>query len=429
MIIAVGIATFVAVCYVVFHRRTSRLPLPPGPQALPIIGNLHQIPKEYLWRTIKEWHDLYGPIICVKFGSQKIIFLGSYEVVEDLLEKRGSIYNSRPKFLADRVSNGLLPTFLPRVTSTRGVQDTESKQMIYELLNAKDFTAHFQRYASSQIFSLAYGKRMPKVDEPEVRELDDIMNGILQSINLRNEVFPVMKLLPKCLTSWGRRGADLPERQTEIFSRNMSIASTSASWNWSKAARIWNENMSLTGPDLWYNIGALYEAGTDSTAIVLEVFVMACIVHPDVIKRAHQELDSVVGMRMPTFDDLRNLPYIKAIVSEVFRWRHPSPGGLHHATMENDVYRGFWIPKDTAVVANHFSLDTDAAIFERPYDFDPDRWIRNPDLPVSAFGFGRRACPGLYVGRNSVSIAIARLLWAYDIGYAYENSQKLEVDP
>ncbi|KAB8200582.1 cytochrome P450 [Aspergillus parasiticus] len=352
----------------------------------------------------------YGPIICVRFGSLKMILLGNYEVTHDLLEKRGSKYSSRPKFLADRVSNGLLPTFLPfkekwkthhRLHTSlltiqasqhyQVVQDVESKQMVYELLSTKDFPGRFQRYASSQIFSLAYGKRMPRGDEPEVRELEDVMNGILESISLGEEVFPILKWLPDRLAPWRALG--------------------------------------LSEPELWYNVGALYEAGTDSTAIVLEVFVMACVLHPDVVRRAHEELDSVVGMRMPTFEDLPNLPYIKAIVSEVFRWRHPSPGGLHHAADEDDVYRGFSIPKGTAVVANHFSLDTDESIFDRPFDFDPDRWIRNPHLPVSAFGFGRRACPGLYVGQNSVSIAVSRLLWAYDIGYAYENGQRLEVDP
>jgi cytochrome P450 len=377
-----------------------------------------------------------------------MILLGSYEVTHDLLEKRGSNYSSRPKFLADRVSNGLLPTFLPYREKWKAhhrlhtslltiqasqhyqvVQDVESKQMIYGLLSSADFSGQFQRYASSQIFSLAYGKRMTRGDEPEVRELEDVMNGILQSISLGEEVFPILKWLPDRLAPWRRRADHLPKRQTEIFSRNMRLASESGSWNWAKAANRLNRTLGLSEPELWYNVGALYEAGTDSTAIVLEVFIMACVLHPDVVRRAQKELDSVVGMRMPTFEDLPSLPYIRAIVSEVFRWRHPSPGGLHHAADEDDIYRGYLIPKGTAVVANHFSLDTDESIFERPFDFDPDRWIRNPRLPVSAFGFGRRACPGLYVGQNSVSIAISRLLWAYDIGHAYDGDRKLEVDP
>lgn len=456
MFLALGLAAICAIYYyyVIYLRRPQSPgqklppPLPPGPPALPIIGHLHLLPKEHIWHQFKKWHDQYGPIICIKFGSLKIVSLGSYHVVHDLLEKRSSNYSSRPKFLADRISNGLLPTFLPFEDKWKAhhrlhtslltiqasqqyqvVQDVESKQMIRDLLGTQDFAGCFQRYASSQIFSLAFGKRMPRGDEPEVRELEDVMNGILQGISLSDEVFPALNYLPDCLASWRIRAAQLPKRQTEIFSRNVGLALTSGSWNWSKAARILGEKMGLKEDELWYNVGALYEAGTDSTAIVLEVFTMACILYPAIVQRAQAELDAVVGMRMPTFNDLPNLPYLRAILSEIFRWRHPSPGGLHHAADENDVYQGFWIPKGTAVVATHFALDTDENIFENPHAFDPDRWIRNPNLPASSFGFGRRACPGLYVGQNSVSIAMARLLWAYDIGYAFENGQRFEVDP
>lgn len=456
MFLALGLAIICAIyfCYVILLRQSQSqdqrpsLPLPPGPPALPIIGHLHLLPKEHIWQQFKKWHDQYGPIICVKSGALNIISLGSYNAVRDLLEKRSSNYSSRPKFLADRVSNGLLPTFLPFKDKWKAhhrlhtslltiqasqkyqvVQDVECKQMLHDLLGIEDFAGCFQRYASSQIFSLAFGKRMPRGDEPEVRELEEVMNGILESISLCDEVFPVLKYLPDWLATWRIRAARLPKKQTGIFSRNVGLAMTSESWNWSKAAKVQGEKLGLKEDELWYNVGALYEAGTDSTAIVLEVFTMACLLYPAIFQRAQTEIDAVVGMRMPTFDDIPKLPYLRAIVSEIIRWRHPSPGGLHHAADEDDMYQGFSIPKGTAVVATHFALDTDEAIFENPHTFDPDRWIRNPNLPASAFGFGRRACPGLYVGQNSVSIAIARLLWAYDIGHAFENGQRLEVDP
>lgn len=45
------------------------------------------------------------------------------------------------------------------------------------------------------------------------------------------------------------------------------------------------------------------------------------ILHPDVQKRAHDELDSVTGnKRLPSFDDRLRLPYLEAIMKEVIRW-------------------------------------------------------------------------------------------------------------
>jgi cytochrome P450 len=46
------------------------------------------------------------------------------------------------------------------------------------------------------------------------------------------------------------------------------------------------------------------------------------VLHPEIQARAQQELDGFVGQdRLPTFQDFDNLPYIRAIVKEILRWR------------------------------------------------------------------------------------------------------------
>jgi cytochrome P450 len=50
--------------------------------------------------------------------------------------------------------------------------------------------------------------------------------------------------------------------------------------------------------------------------------------HPEIQRKAHAELDAVLdGTRLPTFDDENELPYVGAIVKEVFRWNPISPLG------------------------------------------------------------------------------------------------------
>ena len=52
------------------------------------------------------------------------------------------------------------------------------------------------------------------------------------------------------------------------------------------------------------------------------------VLYPDVMRKAQHELDTVVGgSRLPTFDDALNLPYVRAIVMEVLRWRPVGPLG------------------------------------------------------------------------------------------------------
>lgn len=54
---------------------------------------------------------------------------------------------------------------------------------------------------------------------------------------------------------------------------------------------------------------------------------MMCL-HPHVQKRAQEELDAVIGgERLPTFDDMPNLPYVDACVKETLRYWTVAPLG------------------------------------------------------------------------------------------------------
>lgn len=62
----------------------------------------------------------------------------------------------------------------------------------------------------------------------------------------------------------------------------------------------------------------MIEGGSDTVAVFLKSLILAMITHPETQKKAHEELDRVVGTeRLPTLNDIPNLPYIRAIISEV----------------------------------------------------------------------------------------------------------------
>ena len=102
------LATFIAYCLYQDYKRSKGLP--PGPPALPLIGNLHQAPTEYPWKVFQQWTKQYGPIFRLKFGMQTVIVLGDHETVHDLLDKRSNIYSSRPHLPmgTDSYGKGLL---------------------------------------------------------------------------------------------------------------------------------------------------------------------------------------------------------------------------------------------------------------------------------------------------------------------------------
>ena len=64
------------------------------------------------------------------------------------------------------------------------------------------------------------------------------------------------------------------------------------------------------------------------TIIAVQDFLLAMMPHPEVLRKAQQEIDSVVGPgRLPNFSDRPNLPYIECVMSEVLRWGSPVPLG------------------------------------------------------------------------------------------------------
>jgi cytochrome P450 len=99
-----------------------------------------------------------------------------------------------------------------------------------------------------------------------------------------------------------------------------------------------------------YSAGSLLEAGSDTTANTLMGFVQAMVLFQNVQRDAQTVLDRVCGDRMPTIDD--DLQYVRACVKETLRWFPTDVLGIPHAVIQDDIYNGFKIPKDAAVIWN-----------------------------------------------------------------------------
>lgn len=98
LIVASLIAIALYVVNELILKRGSKLPLPPGPKGLPLVGNVKDLPppgeKEYLhWNRFK---DVYGPINSVTVLGQTIIILHDKNLASELMEKRAATHSGRP---------------------------------------------------------------------------------------------------------------------------------------------------------------------------------------------------------------------------------------------------------------------------------------------------------------------------------------------
>ena len=83
-------------------------------------------------------------------------------------------------------------------------------------------------------------------------------------------------------------------------------------------------------------------------------FFLAMTLYPEVQRRAHRQLDDVIGPdRLPNFGDRESLPYIAAIIKESLRWIIVAPLGVPHRATKDDVYKDkYFIPKGSLVIGN-----------------------------------------------------------------------------
>ena len=79
---------------------------PPGPPTLPLIGNLHLMPKKKGHLQFQKWAEEYGPVYSLMLGTTVMVVLSSDQAIKDLLDKRSNIYSSRPDMYMARIVSG-----------------------------------------------------------------------------------------------------------------------------------------------------------------------------------------------------------------------------------------------------------------------------------------------------------------------------------
>jgi hypothetical protein len=167
-------------CYRLFRRRNDRLPLPPGPKGLPLVGNIFDLPPpgraEYLhWLEHKE---KYGPLSSITVLGQPMIAIHDKTAADVILEKTSLKTSGRPKFtFANECGfNDLLPIrqydaeskrhrkFIHQYLGTKKavsafdmIQDVESRRLLLNTLNDPDnIVEHFKKLVSNQSYQSKY---------------------------------------------------------------------------------------------------------------------------------------------------------------------------------------------------------------------------------------------------------------------------------
>ncbi len=305
--------------------------------------------------------------------------------------------------------------------------------------NPAEHKKHIERYSNGIASQMVYGFRTAEWSDPKLENLLSVFSDVCElalTIPARlMDCYPILQKIPSRLLPVCRKAMDLERRSTSFFmshwlegARRVRDGSAMpcfcASLVQAQIAEGFSDDLAA------YIAGNMIEAGSSTTSDQLFGFLAAMVTHTDVQRRAQNELDSVVGSsRLPTLEDMVSLPYIRGCVKESLRWMPITPLLVPHSLLKDDVYQDYTIPAGATVVLNVWALNNDPANWPNPRVFDPSRFKDETrsenEIAMSAdpaslrhnytFGAGRRLCQGIHIAERNLFLAMACLLWAFDI--------------
>nr|WET52744.1 cytochrome P450 71AT248 [Callicarpa americana] len=449
-----SLALLVTIFFLVARRKGLRKEPrhPPGPPSLPLIGNLHQYPyNSNLHICFSKLSYKYGPLIYMKIVKLPIIVISSANLAKQALMHNDRAFSGRPCTIASaklsynnldivcssyssywREMRKIIVLHLfthKQVHSFRPVRRDEVSRVINEIskransnqvINLGEIILSFTIGLTCRV---AFGKRHEEYKrfDKVLDDLQTMMVGVFVA-----DHFPSLGWIDK-LTGMTSR-LDKIFKDLDSFYQQLIDEHLSPSRPNSMDGDVIDLLIQLREQHAsigWDNIKAIlmnvFAAGTETSAVVLKWAMTALMKKPSAMKKAQQEIRSLVGKKgRVEEDDIDKLHYLKAVIKETMRLYPPVPLSLPRETTERCTINGYEIEPKTWVFVNLWAIGRDPETWENPNEFLPERFLNNTidfkgqDFGLIPFGSGRRICPGLSLGVAAVELALANLLYSFD---------------
>ncbi|GAB0201917.1 cytochrome P450 2C9-like [Grus japonensis] len=452
LLLVLAVATLVAQ----WQKERRNQNYPPGPPALPVIGNLLQVRAADTCKTFRKLSEKYGPVFSLRFGSERVVVVFGYKLVREVLVNRGDEFTDRGRFpLVDKaskdlgifMSNGEMWVQTRRFALTalrdfgmgkRTVEEQvqeETGMLLRELARTKgqpfDPATLLSAAVGNAICRILFGERFGYDDE----EYRQVLKRLAENFHLESSIAgqlynflpSLMELLPgphktffqnnsfmheflarKVVEHEATLDSASPRDFVDVFLRRME----QEKGNPRTAFR--RDNMHMTVFDM-------FVAGTESTSITLRYCLMLLLEHPEVAGKVQEEIERVVGSeRTPALRDRGAMPYTDAVLHEAQRFLDLVPLGFIRTVKRDTELGGFTIPKGCTIYPVLSSVLRDPQHFKNPESFDPRHFLDEKGgfrkseafIPFSA---GKRMCLGESLARAQLFLFLTAILQRFQL--------------
>lgn len=436
---------------------------PPGPFALPIVGNISLLGSQPNL-NLTHLADLYGEIYTLCLGSRKVVVLNSVKIAREVLVKNARHFSDRPP----------LQSF--QVNSNNGQSIAFG--------NAGQWYSYHKKFASRALSKMyKNGERFHQIASDEMTNLKRNLLRLDQS----NEPIDPTSLIKDLVFKFSFRfmfGDDVPGTLAEDFYRiiigqsatfveNNSAVNLVDFFPW-LAALFKNQTRKIKSSvdQLMDFVKLIYEVHTTkgddinqcitealkgealtaqtlsedsmvqiladlfggglekvSTSMIWAVAFLAS--NKPLQDKLYDELQGVIGEssnRSPSLEDKFKMPLLQATVLELLRMSSVLPLGMPHYCSQDAMISGYKVSKGTVVLLNLWAINHDPNSFEEPNIFNPYRFldpvthqlVTDDWMLALPFSTGTRKCPGATVAKSKLFLLVAGLLHNFSFEMAGE---------
>ncbi|XP_059161772.1 cytochrome P450 2G1-like [Physella acuta] len=457
VLVASAIFTFI---YLWFMRPSVNLP-PCPTRPLPFLGHLLTL-EDNPRSQFKKWHQELGDIYSLCMGSKLVVVVCGYDLIKELLLKRGDEFSHRPLLAIDQATpypqKGLIFNNCQNWKEHRAL----SLQILRDFGMGKNVLAraiqeevgHFLDLLAEQrgeptdirvmtnvsianvISSIVSGHRFDYDDEKfrnlvtnlaEIFE-DQHFNAVLNFIPvlryLPGDLFHIKKLkeIISDIYNFHSKFVNETWASMEEDDKNVRESFISAYMSELKSKIRNGEPTYLNKESLLKTINDLFGAGTETTNTTIMWCFLYVLHHPEVQEKIYNELQENVGTgRSPCISDKPNLTYLNAFIKESQRLASVTPQGVTHTCPRDVIVRGYTIPKGTYISPNLDSVLHDPKIWgDDVMEFKPERFIdqdgklKTPEEFIP-FSIGRRVCLGESLAVMELFLYLSSIFHRFEI--------------
>ncbi|KAM4042301.1 cytochrome P450 2C5-like [Anomaloglossus baeobatrachus] len=434
----------------VFKNQKKCINFPPGPVPLPIIGNMHVINTLKPQKSLMEMSKKYGPIFTVYLGAERLVILSGYDTVKDALVNHSEEFAGRPiTAIGSKVSdnhgilfsNGESWRVMRRFTLSTlrdygmGKKDIENKiteecdclLQTFRTYGGKPFNNQtIINAAVANIIVYILLDHRYDYDDPTVLKLMNLVNEnvrIVESkmIRLYNSYPRLVGWLPGSHRKLNKNHIEMQNFIRETFTRKEKELDVNNQRNLIDAFLAKQQEGKPESTLYFHNknlgklVSNLFAAGMETTSTTLRWGLLLMMKYPEIQKNVQNEIENVIGLAQPQIEHRKEMPYTDAVIHEIQRFGDILPGSLPHATTKDLTFRGYSLPKGTAVIALLHSALKDEAYFEKPEEFYPGHFLDSEgkfkkNEAFIPFSLGKRSCAGENLAKTEIFLFFTTLL-------------------